>query len=60
LDEENRTYIRPGSAEEQKWFWLCTITHVASRGFAKKAQQQALCTSRKECNKYDLTVAQCF
>jgi hypothetical protein len=39
-----------------KWFWLSIIAYVAwlLKGAA------ALCTCRKECNKCDLTAAQCF
>ncbi len=35
------------------WFWLCIIAQLVWRA-------GALCTCREECNKYDLTAAQCF
>jgi hypothetical protein len=40
-----------------KWFWLSTIADVAVSG---KRVSSAVCTSKNECNKYDLTAAQCF
>jgi len=40
-----------------KWFWLCIIAHAAVAGKWRRSAVQAC---RKECNKYDLTAAQCF
>ncbi len=54
-DEENLTYA---GLTQGKGFWLSRITHVAVARLVKGSV--ALCTSKKECNKYDLTAAQCF
>jgi len=53
MDEENPTYA--GLTQENgfgsaKFFTVLWLVEGAA----------ALCTCRKECNKYDLTAAQCF
>jgi hypothetical protein len=42
---------------QECWFWLSTIGHFEVAG---EWQRNGLCTSRKECNKYDMTAAQYF
>jgi hypothetical protein len=53
LDEENRTYAGLAQANGFGSTVLCTLPWLV-KGAA------ALCTSRKECNKYDPIAAQCF
>jgi hypothetical protein len=42
-----------------KWFWLSIIPQFAS-GWWKAATTTTVWTRTKECNKFDLTAAQCF
>ncbi len=41
-----------------EWIWLHITVHIAVAD--KRLGTATLCTCRKECNKYDLTAAQCF